>query len=365
MASPWAFDVDHLTVNDFGLTPGAGANREDLADFITIIDPVDTPAISGLLGESTATAVRHDWLESTLKDPKTARSQDGGNVTGLQGGAPEGADFDPFTRPIPTRPNNVLQIFRDEFVISRTQARVLTAGIRNKAGHETRLSMQEILRAMENRFFSVLFSAGTDLSTMSEGDSRLMKTFEGLIANNVTSLGTVGNPAAPTEDNILDLLMDIIDDGGRTTHIFTHHRQKRKFNRLLTGIGGAGTEAPVIRSASDPTRIPGSVRTYESDIGDISIVGDRWVTREDDEAQFDSGAITEANSVATGGLNEASAAGRVWLFQQGMLNIAWLDKPQVVDIAKRGDNVSVMVVAELTIEVLSDKAQGVLKRVAD
>lgn len=367
MATAFTQDVDVLFSSDFGQTAGAGVNREMLANVLTIIDPTDTPGMAIFSDFDPATAVTVEWPESTLKDPKAVQSSGGANVTSLVGGAPEGADFNALTRPVPSRKSNTLQIFRQDFAVSRTQSRLNTAGIGDKLSHESRLAIKEVLRAIEARLWSVLFSAGFNSGSggFTEASSRLMKTFEGFLSTNVTSLGSAGNPASPTEDDILDAIMGSMDQGGKITHLMCHHRQKRKLNRLLTGIGGAGAEAPLVRNASNVGVVPGTVRAYESDAGDIQLVGNRWVTRETETVQFDAGSVTEASAVASGGLNEANAAGRVWLIQQDMVAISWLDKPAVVDIAKRGDNISALVVAECTLVVKAEKAHAVLKRVAN
>lgn len=364
MASAFSQDTDTLFTTDFGQTAGAGVNREQLANVMTIIDPTDTPGMAIFGDAEPATAVNVEWPESSLKDPRAAQSNNGGNVTSLVGGAPEGADFQPLSRPTPTRVSNLLQIFRQDFQISRTQSRVNTAGIGDKLAYESRWAIKEVLRAIEARIWSVLFSGGTALP-VAEGTSRLMKTFEGMLSTNVFSLGAAGAPASPTEDDLLDAIMASMDAGGKITHIMCNHRQKRKFNRLLTGIGGAGAEAPLVRQAPSTGVVPGTVRTYESDAGDIQLVGNRWVTREDEDVTFDSGAVSEASAVVNGGLNEDKAAGRVWLIQQDMVGISWLDKPQVVDIAKRGDGLSALVVAECTLVIKAQKAHAVLKRVAN
>jgi len=367
MASPYSADADILQTKDWGLGDGTKANREDLDDAMTIADPTDTPGLARF-GDTKASAVDHSWLEKGLKDPKSAQTQAGAaTATSLVGGAPEGAGYNPTTRPVPVRRTNFLQIFEEHFSVSRTQMQVNTAGRpSDKLGAEAREAVKETMRAIEARFWSVLFSAGDDGST---GNSRLAKTAEKLFnysgAGNVRALGTAGTPAAATEDDILALCADVMDDcgGGGSYSLYAHHRQKIRLNRILSGIGGAGSEAPLMRSTSVDV-VPASVRRYDTDLGEIELVANRWVTQETETVQFDSGSVTEATAVNSGGLNEANAAGRIWLIRNDQVKVAWLQKPVPVDVAKRGDSMDGMVVAECTYEVKgTEKFHGVLTRV--
>jgi hypothetical protein len=351
---------------------------------MTLTDPTDTPGMARF-GESDATGITHEWLDRGLKNPKTAQTDAIGNLVSLVGGVSEGSDFNASNRTTPNRRKTTLQIFKEDFQISRSQARVATAGVRDKFGTEARVALQEVLRAGEARIWSCIapdpfgYWNVSAAMTGNANHERRMATFEGIIsqatgATNIVDLGAASAPAAVTEDDLLDLFMKIADTGGKPDLIMCHHRQKRRLNRLLTGVGGAGAEAPLVRNAPRTDFVPGVVRGYESDLGEMDIVGNRWVTLQAESAFIQSNkgspntyqTIAESDTLVNGGIASTNGAGRIWVLTSGLIKIADLDKPHVEDIAKKGDALYGMIVGEFCLEVNAPLAgHGVIRRVAD
>lgn len=371
-----------------GWAIGTGANKEDVADYMTLTDPTDTPGMARF-GNVEATGITHEWLDRGLKSPYTAQTDASGNLVALAGGVKEGSDFNAANRTAPVRRKNRCQIFKTDFQISRTQARVATYGIRNKLATESRLATQEVLRAIEARLWMAVApdpagyaDANSAMTNDATHPERRMTTLWGWLGlattaappsgSITTAVGSANTPAGYNEDDLLDLFMKVADQGGRPNLMMCHHRQKRRLNRLLTGVGGAGVEAPLVRQMTGGV-VPGTVRGYESDLGEMDIVGNRWVPQQAQSAFIYSDktapnyqTIAESDTKANGGIGDTTGAGAIWVLTDGLINIAWIDKPHVEDIAKRGDALYATVVAECTLEVNAPfQAHATLKRIAD
>jgi hypothetical protein len=81
--------------------------------------------------------------------------------------------------------------------------------------------------------------------------------------------------------------------------------------------------------------------------------------------------MPEGANTATGGTNAgtagaggASAAiGSAYFLQRSMNRLAWLRPMTHQFIGKRGDSVAGIIVGEVTLEVLSEKANGIIKSI--
>lgn len=357
-------------IGDWGNAPGSGINREDLADALVLAAQTKTPLLASS-AQTKATHTVHQWPEDDLTDPKSAR--DGGAGTGsLVSGAKEGADFSASAMTIPARRENFVQNFRRDILVTRDQMLMNPAGIRNTFAHSEMKVMQELLRAVEARFFSVLQRAGD--STGSTLGVRMMKTLDGISsaghtgaqAANRKAVGADAAPAALTEDNVLDVLQNMAELGTPAVSMHVSTPIKRKISRTFTGVGNVGAGGPMVRNVG-PKVVTATVQVYETDFETVEIVWNPWVTKADEDAfKFDGTAIAE-DSASPDGLGAAftSLAGRVWLFSQGNIRTAWFDKLHTESIGKRGDSLAGIVRGGVTIEVGTTKGLGCVAGIAD
>jgi len=366
-------------IGDWGNAPGSGINREDLADALVLAAQTKTPLLASA-PQTKATHTVHQWPEDELTDPKSVR--DAGAGTGsLVSGQKEGADFSASTMTIPARRENFVQNFRRDILVTRDQMLMNPAGIRNTFAHSEMKVMQELLRAVEARFFSCLQRAGD--STGSTLGVRMMKTLDsfsatahtGAQAGNRKAVGTDAAPATLTEDNVLDVLQSMADLGTPGVVMHCSTPIKRKISRTFTGVGQAGAPAsgtagaapaPMVRQVA-PRTVVATVQVYESDFETVEIVWNPWVTKQAETAfKFDGTAIAE-DSASPDGLGAAftSLAGRLWIFAQGNIKVSWFDKLHTESIGKRGDSLAGIVRGGVTLEVGTTKGLGVVAGISD
>ncbi|MGU3496103.1 DUF5309 domain-containing protein [Xanthobacteraceae bacterium A53D] len=96
------------------LTTMSVGNREELSDVVSRITPEDTPIYSDI-SKATCKSVHPEWETDELRPPKENKHPEGDEYA-----------YDGITPP--RRVGNYTQIFRDSFIISRTQETVDEAG---------------------------------------------------------------------------------------------------------------------------------------------------------------------------------------------------------------------------------------------
>lgn len=362
--------VGSVSIADYGNVPGSGINREDLADALVLAAQTKTPLLAASPSVP-ASHTTHEWPEDALTDPKSAR--DAGAGTGsLVSGQKEGADFSASSMTVPVRRQNFVQNFRRDILVTRDQILMNPAGIRNTFGHSERKVTQELLRAVEARFFSILQKAGDQ--TGSTLGVRMLKTLDkfaddghtGAQANNTKLLGSAGTPGSLSEDNVLDVLQNMADLGTPGVMLHASAPIKRRISRTFTGVGNAGAGAPLMRDTA-PRQVIATVQIYENDFETVELVWNPWVTKQAESAfKFDGTAISESSATPDGlGATETNGAGRVWIFSQGNIRVAWFDKFHPEAIGKRGDSIAGIVRGGVTLEVGTTKGLGRVQRVSD
>ena len=103
-----------VAITNTFLASGAKGNREELSDIVSRITPTDTPLYSTIAKED-STAIRSEWEIDTLRAP-AANAQ------------AEGDQYSYTAITAPTRAGNIQQIFREGWVISKSQEAVTNAG---------------------------------------------------------------------------------------------------------------------------------------------------------------------------------------------------------------------------------------------
>lgn len=358
-------------IADYGQVPGSGINREDLADALVLAAQTKTPLLA-MSATVPVSHTSHEWPEDSLTDPKSAR--DGGAGTGsLVSGVKEGANFSASQMTTPNRNINFVQNFRRDVLVTRDQILMNPAGIRNTYGHNERKVMQELLRAVEARFFSCLQRSGDQ--TGSTLGVRMMKTLDGISsaghtgeqASNRSAQGADNAPVSLTEDMVLDVLQNMADLGTPGVVLMASTPVKRRISRTFTGIGNAGSGAPLNRNVSNPRQIVATVQVYENDFETVELVWNPWVTKETESAfRFDGTAITEDSATPDGlGAAFTRLAGRVWMFAQGNVRVGWFDKLHSESIGKQGDSIAGIVRGGVTLEVGTTKGLGVVAGIAN
>ena len=305
-------------------TVSAIGNREDLADIIYDISPMDTPFLSGIT-KTRASAVYHEWQTDAL-DPAGANRQI------------EGDDTTANTFSATTRVGNYLQISKKAVSVSGTQRAVNSAGRADEFSYQLAKRGREIKRDME-----YALTRNQASSSGGAGTARSLASLESWLSTNKTSLGTgtaqttpgfsSGTVAAPTDSTVvgtftkagLDAVIQACwTQGGEPDMIMVG-----PFNRTMvsgfSGISTLFTDA----NAKEATYLQGAVDFYKSNFGTLKVVPNRF---QRDRTAF----VLDMEYFACSTLRDM----------------------EVEQLAKTGDTDKSQMVTEFTLEVKNEAASG-------
>lgn len=321
--------IGNAGVYKWGLVAGAGVNREDLLDQITNVDPWDTPWVTQAPKVS-ANHVYHEWLKDTLGTTDTV-------------GAVEGADYAYESSTTPTREFNITMILRKDIGVSETQRYLNPAGFKDAYAYE----IQKATKLLAIKLEKAIFTSAVSTSTGNSAAARQMKNLQSFIITNTAFAGAKGGTvtgAAATAGTLTDsdfnnMLKIIYSAGGNPEQVYVSPSVKAQISRFTMTNENRNI-------AAIDKKLIAAVDFYDSDFGLIQIIVDRW--------------IPEAANTTTAGATASDVTGRMFFLQRSVNRLAWLRPMQHFLVGKRGDSVAGIVVGEVTLEVLNEKANGMI-----
>ena len=243
------------------LTFSAVGNREDLADKIFNIAPVDVP-FTTMIDKTKATATFHEWQTENLNTAANNAQIQGDDVT-------FGAAI------ITVRVGNRTQISRKEVSISGTQEAV------DKAGRNSEIVRQMMLKGKElkrDREF-VLLSNIAPVTGSSAVAPQLRPVAAWLSTNTSFGVGGVngtastartdGTQRALTEAMLVTAMQTAYMNGGNPTIVLTGVKQRG----VISGFNGGATK---FYSVEDK-KLSATIQVYEGDFGTVKMVIDRFM----------------------------------------------------------------------------------------
>jgi hypothetical protein len=252
-------------------TVSAIGNREDLADIIYDISPMDTPFLSRA-AKSRASAVYHEWQTDALDAAAVNRKVEGDDATAA-------------TFVATTRVGNYLQIASKTISVSGTQRAVNSAGRADEYSYQLAKRGREIKRDMEFALTQNQASSAGGATT-----ARSLASLESWLATNKNSVGTgtaqttpgfsSGTVAAPTDSTVQgtftkasldDVIQKCWTNGGDPKVIMTG-----PFNKTVaSGFANIATlykEVPGVQQGT----ILGGADLYVSNFGEHMIMANRF-----------------------------------------------------------------------------------------
>ena len=281
----------------------AVGNKEDISDLVTNIAPKDTPVFS-TIGSTTATAVKHSWLEDTMPSP--AKSP---KVEGAQRSV---GDPDPRMAL-----DNVTQIFSRGYEVTATQEAVKKHGIESEISYQMQKAMKAVALDVEK---AIIEQTSKVVGTASA--ARELGGIPYFVTTNVLANG--GTPRAFTETLLNDALQAIYGFGGNPGVAVMGGKQKR--------AASAWTAGSTKFLEADATKLQAKISVYESDFGVVKLLLDRWMP-----------------------------AGAVYVLDTQYLKTAWLRRFKTEDLPKTHDSIRKDIIGELTLECRAEKAHAIIK----
>ena len=270
-------------------------NREDLADAVYKISPVDTPFMTAV-PRAKATAVLHEWSTDSIDTTNTANAR-------LEGDALSRA-----SSTNPSRKQNYCQISSRDATVTGTQRAVNPAGIEDMMAYQMSKKSLALRKDMEAIVLGNTGQAAGNTTT-----ARTLRSFNAWISGNgsrgtsgadstaVTAAATdatAGDIRTITETLLKDAVKDACDDGGEPTLLLVGSYSKQ----VVSGFAGRTVSQTMISNNT----ILGAASLYASDFGDIKVVPNRTQRGRD-------AFLVDTSKVAVAGLRmfEPQEIGRV------------------------------------------------------
>lgn len=239
-------------------------NREDLADAVYRISPVDTPFMSAV-PRTKASAVLHEWSIDSIDTTNTSNARLEGDALGRAASTN------------PSRKNNYCQISSRDATVTGTQRAVNPAGIDDMMAYQMSKKSLALRKDMEAILLGNQGQVAGDTTT-----ARKLRSFNAWISGNgsrgaagadstaataAATDGTAGDIRTLTEAMLKDAIKDAFDDGGEPTLMLVG-----SFNKQVTsGFAGRTQQQTVVNNKT----ILGAASIYSSDFGDIKIMPNR------------------------------------------------------------------------------------------
>lgn len=303
-----------IATNTF-LTYSAIGNREDLADVIYNIDPVDCPFTANI-DKTKATATLHEWQMQALG----AAAQN----AQLQG---DEASFAAVT--VTARLTNKIQTSWRAVSVSGTQNAVDAAGRDKEMVYQMVLKNKELRRDME---FDL-----TNNQAPATGNSTTAQTYRPLCGwystndnrgaggsdGTTSAAATDGTQRALTETLVKTVLQNCWTAGGNPDTLMPG-----AFNKtVISGFSGNTTR---MQDTSNK-KLVANIDIYQHDFGTVKVVANRFSRSRD-----------------------------LHVLQTDLWAIAYLRKPKAEDLAKTGDADKGWIVTDYTLECRNEKGSGIV-----
>lgn len=291
--------------------------REDFADLISNISPIDTPFYS-MIAKGKAEGTTHEWQVDSLAAVDGNNAQLEGDVETMAAASAT------------TKKSNVCQISKKTVNVTGTQQAV------NKAGVADELDYQLIKRGKElKRDIEAILLSNQARVTGNSSTARKLGGIEAWFETNVsrgtsganggsgTSAATDGTQRAFTETLLKDVIQSCWDEGGEPDCVMVGSHNKQTFSTFTGG-------ATKFEKAEQKT-LHAVVDVYVSDFGSLEIIPNRF---------------------------QRSRSALV--LQKDMFELKSLRPIQTEERAKDSDSEKRVILSEYTLCVKNEKSSGII-----
>ena len=349
------------------------SQREDLANFITMITRDETPFMSSI-GSAKATAIYHEWQTDKLEVPGNSTIGEGTDyiqpAAGGGTGTPAVGNKFAESGPNRTRLGNYTQINGKTIAVSGTRRAVDQAGVADEYAYQLKKRGTELRRDVEHDMihsFNVSGAVGVQ-----NANARTAGGYQAFI-NDTATVNYLGGWSAPATQGdgtgkiksgaaaagqpakgslslseIDSVMQKIYEEGGKATKIMISPKLRRDFSDLMISDTG------VVRNIDEKGKLRQSVDVYMSDFGDLMVVPN-YIMGLTNAVQFTQSDGT-TNLTATTDVANFSAL----IYDPQWFAMATLRPLKEVDVGQQGDSTKGMMVEESTLEVRNPSGCGAI-----
>lgn len=332
------------------------SEREDLANFISMISRDETPFLSSI-GKTKATAVFHEWQTDELAAPASNAVAEG--VSYATQAAAQGAE------PLRTRLGNYTQINSKTVTVTGTKRAVDQAGVADEYAYQLKKRGTELRRDVE-------FDMVNSWNSSNGSGTRKFGGYQAWVNDSSTALNVLGTPAeytAPTTtgagtagtfttvtsadltslqlSHVDTVMQAIYENGGKATKLMVSPANRRVFSAKAQAAGSSSSNAGdgnVRRNIDADGKLRQSVEVYMSDFGDIMVVPNY---------------VMGISNTGVSGLADTKNFTAL-VYDPMWFAYASLRPMQEVDLGQLGDSIIGQIVEEGTLECRNPKGCGMI-----
>jgi hypothetical protein len=240
-------------------------NRETLSDLISLITPEETPFLS-LIGSESVDGVKPEWNLDALATPSLTNKQ------------AQGEQFTYAAITPTTRVANYTQIFRKDFIVSKTQEAVSKAGPKSDFNREKLKKGVELKTDIEVTIASNQASVAASGATAGQmgGLRAWLATNDSMgtgasggYSSGLVTVATNGTQRAFTKALLDDGIQAAYTAGGNPSVLMVSPYLKRVFSSFMSDANVAANRGAV--SGKNQARIYAAADEYLSDFGLITV----------------------------------------------------------------------------------------------
>lgn len=249
-------------------------DRENLTDFLTILEPEDTPKLSSFPKVKGQTNVFQEWQMDNLNNV---------NFSGVV----EGQDVQAFNNEVQNRfrTGNYTQLFREAWMVSQLQEASNPAGVSDEVANSKEKAMRVVKRSIEAAIGSdneMQLDTGTlpykfrGLGKWIQATAQSLNPVNALYLTPTASIDTTAT-ASLTETNFNDVFQSIFQSvgGARSYTLFAGPSLKRAISNFQRATGSAGqTKTYQVTQDANEKQITLNVSFYEGDFHTVTVVPD-------------------------------------------------------------------------------------------
>lgn len=249
-------------------------DREDLTDFLTILEPEDTPKLSTFNKGSNQSNVFKEWQMDNLNPVSIA-------------GIIEGQDVQAYNNEVSNRfrTGNYTQLFREPWMVSSLQEASNPAGVADEVANSKEKAMRVVRRSIEAAIGSdaeMQLDTGLvpykfrGLGTWIQATAQTLNPVNALYRTPTASIDTTATGSL-AETNFNDVFQSCFQSvgGSRSYTLFAGPSLKRAISNFQRATGSAGqTKTYQVTQDATQKKITLNVSFYEGDFHQVTIVPD-------------------------------------------------------------------------------------------
>lgn len=288
-------------------------NREDIRDWITRVEPEETPKLSSFTKASKPGSMIVEYQTDDLDAPDFD-------------GVLEGEDVSTFKDQGDGREmlQSRMQKFRDEWSVSREQELVNTAGVASETAYAKAKSMRQLKLSMESAIGSVNEAQAQSGSSPYKfrGLGKWIDSANTNIPAAVrTPAASIGTTSSLTETTFNAVLQSTYEQCGskKNYRLYAGPALKQKISNFSRAEGTTTATPYNVNEDASARKITLNVMRYEGDFGNVDVIIDLWNER------------TSGSSAITDAIREAG-----YLIDPSLVCIGYLEPPFAKELDDNG-----------------------------